>query len=196
MLQDSLALTPGSIALNSLIENGITLPATDLKAGRVFYLTEAYDGNKIGAYVYDDVNAWTMLGAGAVDVVKYDIGLFCGGKVDISEAILASYLAPRPIFMESQLPGSVARCKTPPLAYTVYTLNVNDVSVGYVSFDGGSNVGTIVMAYSQMVDIGQTIELMAPTTPDIAISDVGITIVANVSVAPGVLSEPYVSPPA
>lgn len=191
MLADSLTLTPGSIVLNSLIEKGTMLPDTNLRSGRIFYLTHEYDTFTVGAYVCTGA-AWIGLASGgtstpAPTVVKYDIGLFCGGKVEIGNAILASFLAPRTVYMEANLPESVAKCKIPPLATTVYVINVDDVASGTVTFAPGSSVGTIAFQYSMLITAGQTIELQAPSTTDTAISDVGITIVANVNVASGVI---------
>ncbi len=188
MLQDGLELTPGSLVLNSLIENGPALPTTNLRIGRVFFLTVDQGDTKAGAYVYS-AEGWKPMGSGpsAPEVVKYDIGLFCGGKVEIGEAVLASFLAPRIIYLEPNLPQSVANCKIPPLATTTYIINVNDVASGTVTFVPGQNTGTIVFEYSMLVSPGDTIELLAPLTPDTAISDVGITIVANVETAAGVI---------
>ena len=92
MLQDGLELTPGSLVLNSLIENGAALPTTNLRVGRVFFLTVDQGDTKAGAYVYTTAG-WAPMGSGpsAPEVVKYDIGLFCGGKVDVPEAVLASF---------------------------------------------------------------------------------------------------------
>ena len=45
----------------------------------------------------------------------------------------------------------------------------------------------ISFPYSMLLDPGHTIEILLPTTVDAAISDVGVTIVANVNVAPGVI---------
>ena len=184
MLVDGLTLTPSSIVLNSLIERGPSLPQTNLRNGRIFYLTEDSGDQKVGVYICTGT-AWVGLASGTV--VKYDIGLFCGGKVEIGEAVLASFLAPRIIYLEPNLPQSVANCKIPPLSTTTYIINVNDVASGTVTFVPGQNTGTIVFEYSMLVSPGDTIELLAPLTPDTAISDVGITIVANVETAAGVI---------
>ena len=188
MLQDGLELTPGSLVLNSLIENGATLPTTNLRVGRVFFLTVDEGDNKLGAYVYA-ADGWKPMGSGpaAPEVIKYDIGLFCGGKIDVPEAVLASFLAPRIVYMEANLPDSVARCKTPPLAATSYIISINDVASGTVTFSPGSSAGVISFPYSMLLDPGHTIEILLPTTVDAAISDVGVTLVANVNVAPGVI---------
>lgn len=190
MLADSLTLTPGSIVLNSLIEKGTDLPTTNLRPGRIFYLTRDVEGFTQGAYICTGV-AWIGLASGSTSsspsVIKYDIGLFCGGKVEIGEAVLASFLAPRSVYLEANLPQSVAKCKVPPLAPTTYILNVDDVASGTVTFQPGSTLGTIVFEYSMLLNPGDAIELLTPATPDTAISDVGITIVANVEVAAGVL---------
>ena len=188
MLQDGLELTPGSLVLNSLIENGPALPTVSLRTGRVFFLTVDQGDTKAGAYVYS-AEGWKPMGSGpsAPEVVKYDIGLFCGGKVDIPDAVLASFLAPRVVYLETNLPDSVARCKTPPLAQTTYLISVNDVASGTVTFSPGSSVGVIAFPYSMLVEAGHTIEILLPTAVDTAISDVGVTIVANVNVAPGVI---------
>lgn len=50
MLVDGITLTPSSIMLNSLIEQGSSLPTTNLRSGRVFYLTQDVGDNKVGTY--------------------------------------------------------------------------------------------------------------------------------------------------
>ena len=188
MLVDGITLTPSSIMLNSLIEQGSSLPTTNLRSGRVFYLTQDVGDNKVGTYVYSGTT-WSSVAPASTNVVKYDIGLFCGGKIAIGEAVLASFLAPRSIYFEANLPQSVANCKIPPLATTTYIINVNDVASGTVTFVPGQTAGTIVFEYSMLVQRGDTIELLLPATPDTAISDVGVTLVANVEVVPGVIGD-------
>src|SRR5574343_452055 len=119
MLVDSLTLLPDSLMLNSLIEKGTALPTTNLRPGRIFYLTSNSGASTPGVYIYTGTT-WSGLASGgsggsSPSVVKYDIGLFCGGKVEIGEAVLASFLAPRNVYLEQFLPGSVAHCKIPPL---------------------------------------------------------------------------------
>ena len=190
MLTDSLTFLPGSIVLNSLIEKGTDLPTTNLRAGRIFYLTRDVEGFTSGAYICTGAT-WIGLASGnsSPSVVKYDIGLFCGGKVEIGEAVLASFLAPRNVYLEQFLPGSVAHCKVPPLASTTYIIIVDDVASGTVTFAAGVKTGVIDFPYSMAVTPGMTIELLTPPTPDTAISDVGMTIVANVEVAAGVIAQ-------
>lgn len=192
MLLDGITLVPGSIALNTLIENGPSLPRTNLRSGRMFFLTRDADGLTSGVYAYSGL-AWTPMGSvsggsSGPSVVKYDIGLFCGGRVTDPNAVLAAYITPRDTYLQANLPGSVARCKTPPMANTVYFINIDDVANGTVVFAAGSTVGTITFDYDMMLSAGQMLELVGPNSPDAVISDVGITLVANVGVEAGVLS--------
>lgn len=186
MLADSLELMPGSRVLNTLIESGVAFPTTGSREGRVFFLTENIPDYAASAYVYDGA-AWKVMGRGPIAVVKYDIGLFCGGRVDEASAVLAAYITPRTTYLEAHLPGAVAKCKVPPLVTTQYLINVEDIASGTVTFNPGSTTGIIDFPYSLLVDPAQYIELQGPASPDTAISDVGLTIVANVNVEAGVI---------
>ena len=187
MLTDGINLTPSAQMLNSTIEQGTTMPTTNLRDGRVFFLTTQDGEYSEAAYVYTG-EMWKTMGLGRSDVVKYDIGMFAVGKVADPEVILAAYIAPRNMFFEVSLPDSVARCKIPPAANTVYTININDVSVGAITFVPGSHEGIITFPYTMMAEPGEIIEIITPAVPDAVISDVGMTMVANVALVVGTLS--------
>ncbi len=187
MLTDGQKMTPSAIVIQSLVEFGITLPDTNMAKGRVFYLTQIDGQNKPSAYVCDGVS-WTKMGSGNSEVVKYDVGMFCASKVLESEVILSGYLAPRQIFFAANLPDSIACCKIPPTSTAVYTININDVACGTVTFGIGQTVGTIAFPYSMMAEAGHFIELVSPITPDTSISDVGFTMVGNVLTVAGQMS--------
>jgi hypothetical protein len=187
MLTDGINLTPSAQMLNSTIEHGTSMPTTNLHDGRVFFLT-AQDGEySEAAYVYTG-DMWKTMGLGRSDVVKYDIGMFAVGRIVDPEVILAAYIAPRNMFFEISLPDSVARCKIPPAAITVYNININDVAVGTITFQPGSKEGIITFPYTMMAEPGEIIEIITPHVPDTLISDVGLTMVANVALVVGTLS--------
>ena len=182
MLTDGITLTETGRIENMIMEHGPAFPSENLKYGRAFYLTETVGDYKPGSYVYSEYG-WDVMGA--MNVVKYDMGLFCQGVVSVGEQIIAGYVAPRNMYFEQNLPGSIARCKVPPKANTVYTINIDDVSCGNITFVPGSVVGIFTFPHSMLAVPGDFVEVISPAVPDTAISDVGITLIVNVEQADG-----------
>jgi hypothetical protein len=77
------------------------------------------------------------------------------------------------------LPGSQAACLTAPDTEAVYSVQLDTVEVGTITFAASSTVGTFAapIAFSTMP--GQLLSVIAPSSPDASQSDVTITLVGQ-----------------
>lgn len=90
MLFDGITLSDGTAIINSYVESGTAFPSTDVKQGRMFYLTQAVGAQAIGFYVYDGTE-WVT---GDISSIVAGNGLSGGGSLgDINISIDTSVTA-------------------------------------------------------------------------------------------------------
>ncbi|MFY0655390.1 MAG: hypothetical protein JXR12_01300 [Neptunomonas phycophila] len=63
MIIDNIKLIDGSIQ-NAVVESGTALPATELTAGRIFFLTQVQGANAVGLYIYSG-SEWVLFSSSA-----------------------------------------------------------------------------------------------------------------------------------
>jgi hypothetical protein len=82
------------------------------------------------------------------------------------------------------LSGSQAACLTAPDAEAVYSVQLDTVEVGTITFAASSTVGTFAAPIAFSTTPGQLLSVIAPSSPDASQSDVTITIVGECQTAP------------
>ena len=116
--------------------------------------------------------------------LPYDISFFVAGPAaSTADAIIGSFLVMRPLTMVVTGANAIGGyAETAPAADTTFEIHKNGVSFGNLTFLNGSN--THDPADSNFPPVAQTfvagdrIQIVAPATPEINISDVSITIIA------------------
>lgn len=77
------------------------------------------------------------------------------------------------------LAGSVVNAFIPAATSTVLTVKVNGVSKGTITFAAGSNYATSSFAAAVVIALADTIEVIAPATPDATLAGIGIFLSAG-----------------
>jgi hypothetical protein len=82
------------------------------------------------------------------------------------------------------LPGSRAACVTAPDAETIYSVQLDGVEVGTITFGLGETVGQFAAPAAFQAVPGSLLSVVAPSIPDASQSDVTITIVGECQTVP------------
>lgn len=115
---------------------------------------------------------WVDQTGGGGGTFKKEISFFAAGKGKNNETLVA-YTTPVAVTIGAT--GSSARAVVAAAAYTVYTIKIQGVSVGTVTFGTGSTTGTINFTGSGAIPAGGTLIIAGPPSADTALADVYMT---------------------
>ena len=100
--------------------------------------------------------------------------------------LMLFHVAVNTVDFAAGLQTSQAACITAPDAETVYSVQLDNVEVGTVTFGLGETVGQFAAPADFQAIPGSLLSIVAPSTPDTAQSDVTFTIVGTCANAPPV----------
>ncbi len=97
------------------------------------------------------------------------------GKPSNAEGI-ECFLFVDPVTFPAGFTGSLAKAGVAATASTVFSILVDEVQVGTVTFALGATTGTFAMATDLAVLTGQQLDLLCPATADATLEDIKITL--------------------
>ncbi len=109
----------------------------------------------------------------------YDIGIYFDGAPGADE-VLYRLLVNRGLALPINLTNSVADAAVAATAQTDVDIRKNGVSVGTVRWAAAATAATFIFASEVTFVSGDTLELVAPTTPDTTLASISITLAAQV----------------
>lgn len=111
---------------------------------------------------------------------KLRISLFVEGQTLASETLL-KYCVVDNMVIKAGLPGTYTLDGVNSSADAVFTITKNGFPVGYLTFNGVTNGNNAITTFAADVTFapGDTLYIIGPTVPDATLTDVSITIVAQ-----------------
>lgn len=113
-------------------------------------------------------------------IAVWPINTFKNGKPATDE-ILINYPTSNALNFPPNFLGSVAKAGTSATASAVFTLAKNAVSVGSITFEENSDTGVFTSSGGTEVNfaVGSILTIVAPSSQDATLDDIGITLKAN-----------------
>lgn len=109
----------------------------------------------------------------------YILSAFFAGAPTASAVVVYVPIAVDTTF-DDDFAGSYAKSKVAATASTAFDVKANGVSVGTITFAAAATSATFVTSGgSVVVSAGQTVEIVAPGTPDASLADIGFAIKGN-----------------
>jgi hypothetical protein len=124
--------------------------------------------NQIPAY-NSGASKWENIDA------PYNIGLFVAGVMTNSEIVLMHVL-PYAVEIASGASGSYAKAAVAATAAADITINKNGSSIGTIHFGVAGTIATFVFTTNQTFAAGDIISLVAPSSADATLANIGITL--------------------
>ena len=120
----------------------------------------------------------TSTGAWVAVPSVYEIGISITGIMNNSEMLL-QYVLPVGISIPSGATGSYAIANIAATASTTVQINKNGSSIGSINWGASSTTGTYTFTSAVTFAAGDVLQLVAPSTADTTLANVGITIAAT-----------------
>jgi hypothetical protein len=92
---------------------------------------------------------------------------------------VGSFLSPRTIAVDPTNNPPLGRCKVAPVTSVTYTLQLNGVSIGTVSFNAGVNTMTYSIPAPFTMNRGDILDLYTPSVIESTIKDVTIILTGS-----------------
>lgn len=115
---------------------------------------------------------------GASCMCEYDIQIFFPGLQSVASQLLARLIFTRAVIFPANMLGGSASAAVAANAETIFTLNINGVEFGTITFAIGGTTGTIVSTV-QTFAVGDILTVVGPVTPDIALANISISLLGN-----------------
>lgn len=109
----------------------------------------------------------------------YDIGIFFEG-IPAADQVLYRLNVPRGLSLPLNLTGSVADANVGATAAYSIDIRKNGVSIGSVDWAAAASTATFTFAAEVTFVSGDTLELVAPSTPDGTLENISVTLAAVV----------------
>ena len=110
--------------------------------------------------------------------LPYDISMFLQGGLLAAGSVLAMFVAPRVIVIPAGMPDGIAVARVPSEATTLtYTIRVNSVTVGALSFTTSLLNGTFTWNSTVTLQRGDVLDILSPSLTEPNIRDVTICLV-------------------
>jgi len=140
--------------------------------GQTVTFTESLDTDSDIMFIYGDLSPVPIL---SLTINNYDFGVYVEGTPD-SQQLLINYIVPRRVFFVEDFIESFAKSRVAATAETVFSIQVEGVEVGTITFAAASDEGVFSSASDITVEIGETISVQAPVSVDNTLTDVTITL--------------------
>jgi hypothetical protein len=92
-----------------------------------------------------------------------------------SETVL-QYVAPQSFTIPAGASGSLAKANSAATGSATFTIKKNGAAVGTIAFPASGTTGTFAFATTQTFSAGDVLQLSAPSTADLTLADIGITL--------------------
>lgn len=122
---------------------------------------------------YTDQRVLGTSGAGGAQ--PFDVTTFYPGVPTASAKLLCVPVA-RAVTFPSNFAGSYAKAGAAATASTAFDVQKNGTSVGTITFAAAASVGTFVTAAVVTLAAGDVLAIIAPSTADTSLADVGIVL--------------------
>lgn len=200
MLIDGLNLTASGGFKNSGIEFVSVLPVDDLYDGREVALRVTDGEHQPGPYTYLN-GSWIRLvdaaflasemaeklatltsisGITTWTGLPYDIATAASGMPD-ADAILCLLTVARPFTLPANFGSSAAKAKVAAAQSCVFSVLKNGEQIGTFVFAQGSTTATFSIQAAVVFSHNDVLSVVAPTTPDAALSDVSFTLACTLN---------------
>lgn len=122
-----------------------------------------------------DTTPLSFSGIGSGGSLPYDVGARFVGQPN-SDEVIFQYVCTRDVTFPAGLGTSVGVCGTTATALTTFSVEVNEVGFGTMSFASGSSSATFNSASAQQLSSGDVLSIKAPTSADTTLSDLVFTL--------------------
>lgn len=134
------------------------------------------------AWVQDEDKQYTFNGTTWVTSVDsaqpYDIHCTFNGSPDNS-LVLIRAIIPRTTVFPSGLTGSYAKSEVAATATATFPILKNGASIGSINWGAGATLATFTFSSPQTFSAGDVLKVVAPSTMDVTLADLGITLVGT-----------------
>jgi hypothetical protein len=131
----------------------------------------AATNNELLAFNYSS-NTWVNTPA------IYDVGITIGGGT-LSNEILLQHVLPVAIQIPIGATGSYAIANTAAASSTVFNMNKNGSSIGSITWAPSATTASFSFASAISFSAADILQIVAPSVPDSALANIGITIAAT-----------------
>jgi hypothetical protein len=114
-----------------------------------------------------------------VYTIPYDISFFVAGNMIYGSSDVGSFLSPRTIVIDPITNPPLGVCKVAPVTSVTYTIKLNNVSVGTVSFNAGVSTMTYNIPAPFTMHRGDVLDLYTPSVIESNIKDVTIILTGS-----------------
>lgn len=134
----------------------------------------------LDVFVEGDLFVEGTLSGGVVIGTPYDISLSFSGIDVTPSATVMSQVVTRNVTINFTS-NHRARAKTAPNANTTYTIYMNNISIGTVTFNNAATIGTVSMPSTINVVPGDYIEIRNPASPNTVIEDISVVLMGAIT---------------
>ncbi|MDK1290239.1 hypothetical protein [Pseudoalteromonas umbrosa] len=105
---------------------------------------------------------------------EYDLSLYAEGKLD-SDQYLYVFAVPKQLKIRNNFDGFLFNTRIPPSADCILSIKHNDTEIGTATLQPN---GSVVLSPIEetFIEAGDWLSLQAPTTPDVALEDISVTL--------------------
>ncbi len=115
-----------------------------------------------------------------VSVQAYDIATYIPGLPSAGATII-SFTAVRAYTLPANLAGSSSKASTAAASQSVFTLSKNGVPFNSITFAAAGTSGTFGNSASTSFAVGDVLSIIAPSTQDATLANIGITLLGTFS---------------
>lgn len=126
-------------------------------------------------YVFDESSSGYWLPGGGGGPPPYDVGAMVTGAPD-PDAICLRYKFPREVTFAAGLSPSQGVAGVAATAETNFDIQLNGVSVGTMTFAAAATNATFDMSSETVLEEGDVLTVVAPTTPDATLADISFVL--------------------
>lgn len=98
------------------------------------------------------------------------------GGAPAANACIFMFAVTESVVIPLGAPGSAAKAYSAAAALTTFTIYKNTTSIGTISFAAGASVGSFSFIAPIYFDVGDTLSIVAPPSPDTGLRDVAVNI--------------------
>ena len=168
--------------------------ALDLGGGAFFYQIDLVNGY---SWKFPIAGNYTMKGnikgpegnGGSISslVIPYDIAFYVQGNMDAASTVVGNFIAPRTISLKSGLTDSVARALIAPQSAVTYSIQVNGIAKGSITFAAFSTTGAFTWTTGLNLVAGDLLEIVTPSSVETYIKDLSVCIVGFATATVGTM---------
>lgn len=122
---------------------------------------------------------WVLIPNGAPQI-PYDVALNAFGKPNTAGDLIAAFVAPRPLVLETGVTAGMAYLGVVPTSGMNLPLKYNGTQIGVVSYNAGDHQGTVNVTNATTMTAGGRLELFNHSSVDVTAEDFMVTIKGHI----------------